>query len=312
MFPLRDENPSYQFPIVVVALILVNVAFFLWEISAPEADAIFHHYALIPAAVTGHAAIAGNIGWSAIFSSMFMHAGWGHLIGNMWFLWLFGDNIEWVMGRVRFILFYFMCGIAAALAQVYLNPTSTLPMVGASGAIAGVIAVYVISYPSAKIQTLIAFFYYWRVVPVSAVVWIGIWILMQVLGSVVVAGMGDVGGVAYAAHIGGFAAGLLFGIPLRRRERIIHAGADGAAHAAKYRPQGYSLQNEIERQKHEKGIAMPSYGVPALDDLIRRRKYGEARATAAAMLDEALRSGNQRMITIFQSYLDLIHRLQGI
>lgn len=238
---------------------------------------------------------------------MFMHAGWLHLLGNMWFLWLFGDNIEWVMGRGRFLLFYLLCGVGAAVAQVYMNPGSDLPMVGASGAIAGVLAIYMITYPATKVQTLIFLFYYVQVVPIPAVLWIGIWILLQVLGAGTSVATASVGGVAYAAHIGGFLTGILLGIPMRQHERIVHAGAE---ETPGYRGRGLTLHDELERQRYDKGhTAAPSYGAPYIDSLIRARKYDEAKSVTSYMLDEALRSGNQRMIGVYQKYVQLTQTL---
>lgn len=307
MFPLRDENPSYQVPIVVIALIVANVAVFLWEMAAPDLQALFQQYALIPAVATGTGQASGNIGWTAVFTSMFMHASWFHLLGNMWFLWLFGDNIEWVMGRGRFLVFYFLCGIGAALAQVFLSPGAEVPMVGASGAIAGVLAIYMITYPTTRVLTLITLFYYIRVVPIPAVVWIGIWLLLQILGAGVSVATAAVGGVAYAAHIGGFITGIVLGIPLRYRERVVHAPAGRAGGTAR---RGLSLHDEIERQRYDKGLTgAPSYGVPYLDTLIRSRKYDDAKASASTMLDEALRSGNRRMADIYRKYVQLIETL---
>ncbi|MGH8103441.1 MAG: rhomboid family intramembrane serine protease [bacterium] len=152
-----------------------------------------------------------------MFTSMFMHGGWLHLIGNMWFLWIFGDNIEAAMGSGRFLVFYLLCGLAAGLTQMALDPHSMLPMLGASGANAGVLGIYMITYPVARIRTMIPIVLVWPVVPIPAMLWIGVWIATQFHSQGQAALQGALGGEAYAAHIGGFIAGIMLGIPMRRR-----------------------------------------------------------------------------------------------
>jgi membrane associated rhomboid family serine protease len=140
---------------------------------------------------------------------MFMHGGWFHIVGNMWFLWIFGNNVEDIMGRARYVVFYLLCGLAAALTQVYTNTHSALPMVGASGAIGGVMGAYAVSYPRARVETLIIFGFYVRVIPVPAVWMLGYWFVLQLLGGLPALAGDDGGGVAFWAHVGGFVAGVV-------------------------------------------------------------------------------------------------------
>lgn len=181
-------------------------------------------YGLVPAHVTlglryGEAGVAETI--APFFTCMFLHGGWWHLIGNMWFLWIFGDNVEDTLGSVRFVLFYLLCGLAASTVQYLVQPASVLPTVGASGAIAGVLGAYALLFPGARVLTLVPIFFVLQVIEVPAVVMLGIWFLMQILnGSVATLGTAA-GGVAWWAHIGGFLAGLGLVLALRpRRTRV--------------------------------------------------------------------------------------------
>lgn len=309
MFPLRDENPSYQFPLVVITLIVVNAVIFILEAAAPNMEQIFYIYGTIPAVVTGKQVVAGNLGVWTLFTSMFLHGNLWHLVGNMYFLWLFGDNIEWVMGHFRFLLFYLLCGLLAGGVQVAFSPSSTLPAVGASGAIAGVMGLYLVTYPSARILTLVTTFYFWRVVAFPAVLWLGFWFLLQIFGGVMLFGLPEAGSIAYWAHIGGFVSGIVLGIPLRYRERIIHLGYDGVPSARRRRP-SFLLEDTVEHQRVTKGFSSaPVYGAPELDRLIRQRDYDSARALAEKMLDEAIRQRNARMIQVYQNYLDYLRMI---
>jgi membrane associated rhomboid family serine protease len=212
-------------PVVTIALIVINTAVFLYEISlGPALGPFMAAYGLVPAHVTlglryGEVGVAESI--APFFTCMFLHGGWWHLIGNMWFLWIFGDNVEDTLGSVRFLLFYLLCGLAAGAAQYLAQPASALPTVGASGAIAGVLGAYALLFPGAKILTLVPIIFVLQVIEVPAVVMLGIWFLMQILnGSVATLGTAT-GGVAWWAHIGGFLAGLGLGWVLRpRRTRI--------------------------------------------------------------------------------------------
>jgi len=226
MFPIRDTIPRRHFPYSVFALIAVNLFVFIRELSLP-ADAteqFLYLFGLVPARFT-------NLDWAAsigfprtylpFLSTMFLHGGWLHIIGNMWVLWIFGDNVEDRMGPIRFLLFYFLCGIAAGVVHVVTNRTSTVPAVGASGAIAGVMAAYFALFPRARIVAMFPILFYPVFFQVPAWVYLGFWFLTQFFsGTLAIATHREVGGIAWWAHIGGFAAGLAtFWIFLRREPR---------------------------------------------------------------------------------------------
>jgi membrane associated rhomboid family serine protease len=210
MFPIRDHNPSERTPLITYALIAANVLVFLyqWSLSGSEmAEARFlYDWALFPVAVSN------GEGMQGLFSHMFLHAGIMHLAGNMLFLWIFGDNLENEMGHLGFLIFYIAAGLAAALAQIAPDPQSQIPMVGASGAIAGVMGGYLLLFPRARIDILLIFIIFFRVFSVPAFVMLGLWFAFQLIAGVSTSAEG--GGVAYFAHAGGFAAGLLFALPL--------------------------------------------------------------------------------------------------
>ena len=220
MIPLRDDNPTVLWPTVTVTLILANAAVFLYELSLDPRvlSAFIDHMGLVPASIL-QAPIPRAGGYLTVFSSMFLHGGWMHLIGNMLYLWIFGNNIEDSMGHLRFIVFYLAVGVASALTHLAFNPDSTIPTIGASGAVSGVLGAYLVLFPHARIKTLIFLFGpFFRIfyLPAWALLffWIGLQLLHQALGPP------DpmTGGVAYAAHIGGFVAGLAL-IPLFRKYR---------------------------------------------------------------------------------------------
>ena len=232
MFPLRDDNPTRHTPVAVIAIIALNALAWLsvqgMGADYPLAESLCLH-SLVPADLLGlidpgHQILVGpNLvceldGASkpgTLVTSMFLHGGWFHLLGNLWFLWVFGDNIEDVMGPVRFTAFYLLCGLAAALAQILTDPASDIPMVGASGAIGGVMGAYALLYPRAKVQTLIILGFYITTIGVPAFLMLGYWFLLQVLGGLPALGAQG-GGVAFWAHIGGFLAGLLLVLPFMR------------------------------------------------------------------------------------------------
>ncbi|MFC2966661.1 rhomboid family intramembrane serine protease [Acidimangrovimonas pyrenivorans] len=210
MFPIRDHNPSGRTPYVTYALIAINVVVFLstWPFitSQLEAYRFFNAWAMIPARVTS------GYGWETILTSMFIHGGWMHLLGNMLFLWIFGDNMEDGLGHAGFLGFYLVAGLAAALLQIAGDPGSRIPMVGASGAIAGVMGGYLMLFPRARVDVLLIFIIFFRVVILPAWIVLGVWIGLQVFSSLAVTA--DGGGVAYLAHVGGFAAGLAMTLPI--------------------------------------------------------------------------------------------------
>lgn len=213
MFPIRDHNPSTQTPFVTWALIAANVAVFLLSLSLYgdeiALNRFYTNYAMIPDRI-----LEGS-GLATVLTSMFLHAGILHIAGNMLFLWVFGDNLEERMGHLGFLAFYLACGIAAAGAQILADPASDIPMVGASGAIAGVMGGYLLLFPRARVDVLFVIVILIRVIPIPAWVVLGFWFASQLVYGAVVDG--SEGGVAYWAHAGGFIAGALFALPLWRR-----------------------------------------------------------------------------------------------
>jgi membrane associated rhomboid family serine protease len=203
MFPLRDTQPSYSRPLITVLIIILNVVVFLHEVSLDEYSRNYFiaHYGLIPA----------RFHFSAILTSMFMHGGWMHIIGNMWFLWIFGDNVEDAFGHFKYLVFYLLCGIAAAFTQVLFSPGSRLPMVGASGAIAGVMGAYLIKFPRSRIVTLVFIFIFITTIEVPAGLMLAYWFIIQFFSGVGTIGYSHVsqGGTAFFAHIGGFITGMI-------------------------------------------------------------------------------------------------------
>lgn len=225
MFPLKDENPTRRVPVFTVAFIVLCTLIFFMQFSAGAAgmQRIVVQYGLIPGALLGTEPAAA--GYAAVpppltvITSMFLHGGWMHLIGNMLFLWIFGNNIEDELGHGRFILFYLLSGIGAAAAQIIAMPYSNIPMVGASGAISGVLGAYLVLYPRAKILTLIFLGVFITWAHIRAVWFIGGWFLFQTISAL--AASGGAGGVAWWAHIGGFLAGLLLIFVFRSRRATI-------------------------------------------------------------------------------------------
>ncbi len=213
MFPLRDSNPVDRPPVVTWALMASCVAVFVYQLSLvgeTAQQAFVYSYGMIPANLFGYAALPPSLervpAEATVITSMFLHGGLFHLGGNMLFLWIFGDNVEDAMNPVTFILFYLACGIIAALTQAVLSPDSTIPMIGASGAISGILGAYLFLYPTARVDVLI-FFGIITIVPIPAMIVLGVWFAMQ-LASGVLTPPGEPG-VAFWAHIGGFVAGVL-------------------------------------------------------------------------------------------------------
>ncbi len=218
--PFRDDNPHTTTPIVTWILMAICVATFLWQqgLDQQSARLAILAYGIIPADLFGTAEISPIISplpaWMTIFTSMFLHGGWLHLGSNMLYLWIFGDNVEASMGRARFLLFYLSCGVVAALAQSLAAPSSTIPMVGASGAIAGVLGAYLILHPFSNIKVFAWIILFITVINVPAWIVLGLWFLGQLMSQAgSVAGQG---GVAFLAHIGGFIAGVILVFKLRK------------------------------------------------------------------------------------------------
>lgn len=220
MIPLKDNIPSSRTPVITVGLIVINVLVYLNQLAlSPRAAVRFVYlYGLIPVEISeGQLLIQHPVPlYGTILTSMFVHGGLFHLAGNMLYLWIFGDNVEDRLGRFRFLLFYLLSGLAAAAAQILSDPHSQIPMVGASGAISGVLGAYLLLYPHARVVTLVFFGWFVRLIEIRALFVLGFWILVQLASGLLTWGA-QVGGVAWFAHIGGFVAGLVMVIPLRRR-----------------------------------------------------------------------------------------------
>jgi membrane associated rhomboid family serine protease len=203
MIPLGDDNSARRItPIVTYALIVINVLFFFVELSS--GDAFIQRWSVVPQRL-----LANPIGdFITVFTAMFMHGGWMHLIGNMLYLWIFGDNVEDRLGHAKFLIFYLLCGIAATFAQVLVDPSSNIPNLGASGAIAGVLGAYLLMYPRGSVRVLMGR----AIIPMPALIVIGFWALLQLVngfGAIAATEQTAGGGVAYMAHVGGFVAGLI-------------------------------------------------------------------------------------------------------
>ncbi len=214
MIPLRDSTPSGTIPVVTTVLIAINCVVWLYEVSLGEhAQRFIVEYGLIPLRLVKFYGLQGGFTDNALIplvASIFMHGGWLHVIGNMWFLWIFGDNVEDRLGHFKFLLFYLLCGIGASLIHVMFNADSRLPTIGASGAISGVLGAYLISYPNARVTTLLIIIFFIRIVEIPAFLFLIIWFGFQfVSGTSELAAHHDTGGVAYWAHMGGFVVGIV-------------------------------------------------------------------------------------------------------
>lgn len=210
MIPLRDTIPARRFPIVNTSIIVLNVLVFLFEsvLSPEQLDQFIWTWGLVPDRLWGEGGVAG---WLPLFTSMFMHGGWWHLISNMLALYIFGDNVEDRLGPFRYVLFYLFGGLAASAAHLVAYSGSSIPTVGASGAIASVLGAYLILFPASRVLTLVPIFYFIRIVEIPAVLYLGFWFLSQLFNGVFALTAADVfqsGGVAWWAHIGGFVFGL--------------------------------------------------------------------------------------------------------
>jgi membrane associated rhomboid family serine protease len=253
VFPYRDDNPTVLTPVITLAIIGLNVLVWVFVQGLGTGDAMVAsicRLGLTPGELLGTVEPGASIelapgrfcpidagpAWHTVVTSMFLHGGWLHLIGNMVFLWVFGNNIEDSMGHVRFVIFYLLCGIAAAGAQVVVSPSSVVPMVGASGAISGVMGGYLLLYPRARVHTIV-FFGFITTVDLPAYVLLGYWILLQILGGLpALVEVGTGGGVAFWAHVGGFAGGMLL---IRLFESSEHAARRPAPVSARRRQTWY-------------------------------------------------------------------------
>ena len=217
MIPLRDTQPSSSFPFVTIGLIVMNVAVFLhqFSLSTWELNHFIGTYGIVP----------DRFQYMDLLTSMFLHGGWMHLIGNCWFLWIFGDNVEDVLGHSKYLLFYLLAGAAAGLVHVLLNPYSRVPTVGASGAIAGVMGAYMLKFPHSRIFTLVPIFIFFTTMEIPALFMLLYWFVIQIfsgIGSIGFSNISRGGGVAWFAHVGGFLAGIVLIWVLGTRERYRH------------------------------------------------------------------------------------------
>jgi membrane associated rhomboid family serine protease len=216
MIPFKDNIPSRRFPFMTMMIIIANIAALIYEMSLPweGLDNLIGSYGVVPSKLqqVGHdpLGVLGKMAGSLV-SSTLLHAGFVHLLGNMWYLWIFGNSIENRMGPVRFLLFYLSCGMTAGLTHIVFNLNSPIPTIGASGAVAGVLGAYLVSYPFARVLTLIPFFIIWPIVELPAILILGFWFVVQLFnGTAAVTSTSDImGGIAWWAHIGGFISGIL-------------------------------------------------------------------------------------------------------
>lgn len=225
MIPLRDTIPSATWPMATAGLIGVNLLAFFYELSlGRELDVFIMQYGAVPIRFV----LAGQmpeVSWASrmvpLFTSMFLHGGWFHILGNMLYLWIFGDNVEDRLGHGRFVVFYLLCGLTAALAQIYINPSSRVPMVGASGAVAGVLGAYLVLFPSARVLALVPVGFFIQLLEIPAFVFLLFWFFMQFLSGAasITTAQYMTGGVAWWAHIGGFVSGMALGFLFPKRTR---------------------------------------------------------------------------------------------
>ena len=253
MIPYKDENPTLRPPVITFALIAANVAawvFLQGMGQSPVLEQSVCQLGLVPGHLLGglHAGATVQLGpdevcrighlpaWATVLTSMFMHGGWLHLLGNMWFLWIFGNNVEDSSGRFRFLLFYLLCGAIAAATQSIANPESTIPMVGASGAISGVMGGYIILYPKVRVHMLVILGFYIGKIAVPAYLMLGYWLLIQLVSGTLSVGQ-EGGGVAFLAHAGGFVAGMVL-IMLFRNRGLVDAHR---SHVLEHATSGYRI-----------------------------------------------------------------------
>jgi rhomboid family protein len=226
VIPLRDANPTSRVPVVTIALIAICVAVFAYELVVQATggqaalDRLYLQFGLIPAQLTssigGHRADPESAGILTVVTSMFLHGGWVHLLGNMLYLWIFGNNIEDRFGRLGYLVFYLAGGVAAAASQVVIAPSSDVPVIGASGAIAAVLGAYLVLYPRARVLSLVFLGFFYQLLQVPAVIVLGLWFLIQLVdGAASLGGSASSGGVALFAHIGGFLLGVAVALVVR-------------------------------------------------------------------------------------------------
>ena len=223
MIPLRDTIPAQSFPLVTLTCIGLNVLIFVYELGlGTRLGQFIAVYGFVPA---HYFSLSETAPWHPVtrfgplFSAMFVHGGWLHLLGNMWMLWIFGDNVEDRLGKGRYLAYYLGCGVAATYLHALTAPNSSLPVIGASGAIAGVMGGYFVLFPSARVVTLIPIFFFFQVITVPAVIFLALWFLLQFVHGLTTSSADLGGGVAWWAHVGGFVVGAVLLLPVRRSHR---------------------------------------------------------------------------------------------
>jgi membrane associated rhomboid family serine protease len=213
MLPLRDVIPSRTTPYVTVTIIILNALAWFYEVSMPreQLSVFLQLFGVVPAAFSA----------PTLLTSMFLHGSWSHVIGNMWYLWIFGDNVEDRLGHGRFVVFYLLCGTVAAFGQILIDPQSTLPTIGASGAIAGVMGAYFVLYPQSRVLTLVTLIIFWEIIELPAIMLLGFWFLMQLFsaGAIAVTASTGGGGVAFMAHVAGFVMGMVAVFAFRKKQQ---------------------------------------------------------------------------------------------
>jgi membrane associated rhomboid family serine protease len=213
MIPLRDVIPSRTTPYITITIIVLNALAWFFELALPRD--------VLPVFLQVYGVVPADFSASTLITSMFLHGSWSHVLGNMWYLWIFGDNVEDRMGHGRFVVFYLLCGMAAAFGQIAMDPQSTLPTIGASGAIAGVMGAYFVLYPQSRVLTLIPLIIFFEIIELPAIFLLGFWFLMQLFsaGTVAVTASTHGGGVAFMAHVAGFLVGVAGVFVFRRRRQ---------------------------------------------------------------------------------------------
>lgn len=221
MIPLKDKNPTKLFPYVNIAIIVINVIVFAYEVTqGSHLEGFVRRFAVIPADIAsslgGHPFSLKS--FEGLFTSMFLHAGWLHLGGNMLYLWVFGDNIEDKLGHTRYVFFYLICGLISSGLYVYVDPHSTVPTIGASGAISGVLGAYLLLFPKARVLTVIPILIFLQFVELPALIVLGLWFVLQFFSGLASLGYqtAEAGGIAWWAHIGGFVGGFILILPMRK------------------------------------------------------------------------------------------------
>ncbi|MBI3579521.1 MAG: rhomboid family intramembrane serine protease [Ignavibacteriales bacterium] len=221
MIPLKDRNPTRRVPIVNIIIIVLNIAVFMYQVFLGRGlEGFLYKFGVVPDVISNSIStvqLSPKV-FFPLFSSMFLHGGWLHLGGNMLYLWVFGDNVEDKLGRGRYLVFYLLCGIAASVAHIIIDPHSTIPTVGASGAISGVLGAYLLMFPKARVLTLIPIFVFLQFAELPALVVLGFWFVMQFFNGLISLGYetAGMGGVAWWAHIGGFVAGMVLVFPFKK------------------------------------------------------------------------------------------------